>query len=147
MDRHQIWIVDPSKLFREGLKMLLGNSPFEVTFEVPRMALPQELLEQPDRPALILIAVQTPLAPDSDEEASLTHICRRSARTPVVVVSDAMSITQLKSALKAGASGYLLRDITPAALMQSLLLVMLGEKVLPTELVSILVEGSELRIP
>lgn len=146
MEHHHIWVVDRSKLFREGLKMLLKDSPFEVTFEVPNMTLIEDSTDQPDKPALILIALQTPLAPGSEEEAGLSHICSISGDTPVVVLSDAMSITQLKAAMKAGASGYLLRDITPDALKQSLLLVMLGEKVVPTDLVNILVDGCELRI-
>ena len=147
MESHHIWVVDRSKLFREGLKMLLKDSPFEVTYEVPHMTLIEETTDQHEKPALILIAVQTPLVPGSEEEVGLNHICRISGETPVVVLSDAMSITQLKAAMKAGARGYLLRDITPDALKQSLLLVMLGEKVLPTDLVSILVDGCELRIP
>jgi two-component system nitrate/nitrite response regulator NarL len=147
MESHHIWVVDKSKLFREGLKMLLKDSPFEVTREVPHMDLLDEDAAVPDKPSLILIAVQSALAPGSEEEAGLSHLCQVSGDTPVVVLSDAMSISQLKSAMKAGASGYLLRDITPDALKQSLLLVMLGEKVLPTDLVRILVDGCELRIP
>jgi len=147
MESLHIWVVDRSKLFREGLKMLLKDSPFDVTYEVPHIALMEGNTEQLDKPALILIAVQTQLVPGSEEEAGLSHLCRISGDTPVVVLADAMSITQLKAAMKAGACGYLLRDITPDALKQSLLLVMLGEKVLPTDLVSILVDGCELRIP
>ncbi len=147
MQNHHIWVVDRSKLFREGLKMLLRDSPFEVTYEVPHMASIEGGPPDHDKPSLILIAVQTPLEPGSDEESDLAKICRISGDTPVVVLSDTMSITQLKAAMKAGASGYLLRDITPDALKQSLLLVMLGEKVLPTDLVNILVDGCELRIP
>lgn len=146
MESHQIWVVDRSKLFREGLKMLLTDSPFKVTFEAPHLTLIDEDTPR-EKPALILIAVQTPLAAGSEEEAGLSHLCRSWADTPVVVLSDAMSVSQLKAAMKAGARGYLLRDITPDALKQSLLLVMLGEKVLPTDLVSILVDGCELRIP
>ncbi|MGE0669240.1 MAG: LuxR C-terminal-related transcriptional regulator [Sphingomonadales bacterium] len=147
MHSHHIWVVDKSKLFREGLKMLLKDSPFEVTCEVANMAMLEDNVDCWDKPALILVALQTALSPGSEEEIVLNRICHVSGDAPVVVLSDAMSISQLKAAMKAGASGYLLRDITPDALKQSLLLVMLGEKVLPTDLVRILVDGCELRIP
>jgi two-component system nitrate/nitrite response regulator NarL len=147
MGRHEIWIVDRSRLFREGLKMLLQDSPFQVTIESPQIDMIPEVVTEEERPALILIAVQSALEPGSEEEAGLAHICRISGDTPVVVLSDSMSVPQLKAAMKAGAKGYLLRDITPDALKQSLLLVMLGEKVLPSELVNVLVDGYEFRIP
>ncbi len=41
----------------------------------------------------------------------------------------------------AGAHGYLIKDISVEALLQSLLLVMLGEKVFPTHLATLLVNG------
>jgi DNA-binding NarL/FixJ family response regulator len=48
---------------------------------------------------------------------------------------------QLVAALKAGASGYLVKDIGPAALRESLALVLMGEKVLPSELVPSLISA------
>jgi two-component system nitrate/nitrite response regulator NarL len=43
--------------------------------------------------------------------------------------------------LDAGLDGYLLSDLSPAALVQSLQLVLLGEKVFPTSLAALLVSG------
>ncbi len=148
MENHRLWVVDKSKLFREGLKMLLQDSPFEVTREVSHLDfIRDDEHDDAERPALILIAVHSPLVPSSEEGISLLRICGEFGDTPIVVLSDAMSVNQLKAAMRAGASGYLLRDITPDALKQSLMLVMLGEKVLPTDLVKILVDGCEAQLP
>lgn len=147
MANHQIWVVDRSRLFREGLKLLLKESAFEIVREIPHISLLQDGELETDRPALILMAIQDELETGSEEEAELGRICRLTGDTRVVVLSDALSLGQLKSAMKLGAAGYLLRDIAPDALAQSLLLVMLGEKVLPTDLVQILLDGSELRVP
>lgn len=154
MDNHRIWVVDRSKLFREGLKLLLKNTPFTVTREETHIDLlggtpaekPLDLAlraapsgaarEQAD---LILVAVQSDLAPGNPEEVALSHLCR-TIGAPVLVLADVMSVYQLKAALKAGAAGYLLRDISPEALKQYLQLAVIGEKVLPPNLASVLTD-------
>ncbi|MEN3953496.1 response regulator transcription factor [Iodidimonas sp. SYSU 1G8] len=144
MGQHAIWLVDRSKLFREGLKMLLRDSVFTVTLEAPDISQTEDLTAE-QQPSLILVALTTQLEQASEEEQQLTHLCS-STETPVVVLSDQMSLQQLKAAMKAGANGYLLRDITPDALKQSLMLVITGEKVLPSDLVDVLVSGRSLRM-
>lgn len=139
MDDYQIWVIDRSKLFLEGLKMLLRNSAFDLSVEATSMAEVDKQSLDRASPDLILIGIHTSLGEGTEEEAALQRLCGTFPGTPVVVLSDTMSMAQLKSAMKAGASGYLLRNITSTALKHSLSLVIAGEKVLPTELVSILV--------
>jgi two-component system, NarL family, nitrate/nitrite response regulator NarL len=49
-----------------------------------------------------------------------------------------LSADWLKAAMGAGADGYLLKDVSPEALIQSLQLVVIGEKVFPTNLAALL---------
>jgi two-component system nitrate/nitrite response regulator NarL len=57
----------------------------------------------------------------------------------VVLASD-MTVEALREAMSAGADGFLMKEVSPEALLQSLELVMLGEKVFPTNLAAMLLD-------
>ena len=59
----------------------------------------------------------------------------------VVVLTEMLCSQTLAACLGAGAHGYLIKDISVEALLQSLRLVELGEKVFPTHLAALLVNG------
>jgi len=140
MSNHGIWIVERSRLFRQGLAMLMRDAPFEVTLEAPQMS-QVDAVEARNRPAIVLVNIETELPAESDEAQHLAKLCAMLGSVPVVVLSDGFSLAQLIAAMRAGASGYILKDITPEALVQSLHLIIAGEKVLPTDLVPALLEG------
>ncbi len=144
MSNHGIWIVERSRLFRQGLAMLMRETPFEVTFEAPQMS-DVDTVEARDRPAIILVNIETELPADSEEAQHLARLCAMQGNLPVVVLSDGFSLAQLVAVMRAGASGYILKDIAPEALVQSLNLILAGEKVLPTNLVPALLEGRDTR--
>jgi Response regulator containing a CheY-like receiver domain and an HTH DNA-binding domain len=56
----------------------------------------------------------------------------------LVILEQRLSMKRLRAALHAGACGYLLKDIAPDALVQSLGVVMAGETVFPTRLAELL---------
>lgn len=147
MANHGIWIVERSRLFRQGLAMLITDSPFEVTLEAPHAGLVDAHSMVVQKPALILLSIETGLGPESDEARELARLCEMPGEVPVLVLSDNFSLPQLVAAMKAGASGYILKDITPEALVQSLRLILSGEKVLPSNLVSALLDGRNARFP
>lgn len=144
MSNHGIWIVERSRLFRQGLAMLMRDAPFEVTLEASQMSV-VDAGDAHDRPAIILVNIETELPSDSDEALHLARLCAMQGKVPVVVLADRFSLTQLVAAMRVGASGYILKDITPEALVQSLNLIIAGEKVLPTNLVPALLEGRDTR--
>jgi len=59
---------------------------------------------------------------------------------PIVVLIDRFSLDSLGAAFQAGAMGYLINSISHEALFESIMLVILGEKVFPAQLAEILVE-------
>ena len=59
----------------------------------------------------------------------------------MVLASD-LTVDALRDAMNAGADGFLMKDVSPEALLQSLELVMLGEKVFPTNLAAMLLDLS-----
>ncbi len=134
--KHHIWLVERSKLFREGLTLLLMGTSFEVAHAMASLEGLQELAGEAEPPSLILLAVH----PEQSDSAALAMIERACGLgiAPVVVLAEKMVFPDLKSAMQAGACGYLLRDISLEALQPAMELVLAGEKVLPSELVDML---------
>jgi two-component system, NarL family, nitrate/nitrite response regulator NarL len=62
----------------------------------------------------------------------------RSVR--IIILTDIVSIAQLSVAFEAGVMGYLAKRIAPHALTESIMLVVIGEKVFPAQLADFLVE-------
>jgi two-component system nitrate/nitrite response regulator NarL len=62
-------------------------------------------------------------------------------RARIVVLTETIRVDRLADALSAGVDGYLLKNLSGAVLHQSLRLILLGEKVFPTDLADILTNG------
>jgi two-component system, NarL family, nitrate/nitrite response regulator NarL len=76
---------------------------------------------------------------DSDEETNCVSRIRAAAlRTRIVFLTESIRINRLADALAEGVDGYLLKNMSAEALHQSLQLVLLGEKVFPTDLAHLL---------
>jgi two-component system nitrate/nitrite response regulator NarL len=65
----------------------------------------------------------------------------------IVMLASDFAVDALRDAMNAGADGYLMKDVSPEALIQSLELVMMGEKVFPTNLASMLLSLDSMPSP
>jgi two-component system, NarL family, nitrate/nitrite response regulator NarL len=137
VNRTPILHIDRNQLFREGLRRILNGSPFYVMFEASSFS---DGVEQ--------IAVQSPSIVIIDTNgygevlAELMVNVRVNATPPrVVMLTDTIAIPRLVGALTAGIDGYLLKDMSSDALKQSLSLVLMGEKVFPTDLAHLLINN------
>lgn len=140
MDPVTVFLIDSNKLFREGMKRLLEGSPFTVVGEAANTT---EILAKDttgNRPQLILI---DPAGGPDDEAEALRGLRGAFADARLVILTTELGTHRLSAALGAGADGYLLKDIACEALMQSLRLVIMGEKVFPTHLAQLLVAGRQ----
>ena len=138
MDSVRVFLIDSNKLFREGLKRLLDESPFTIVAEAggPREAV--QIVESGTRPQLVLLD----LANGGDEDAeAMRHLRALLPDARMVVLTSELCTKRLANALEAGADGYLMKDLSSDALAQSLRLVMMGEKVFPTHLAALLISG------
>ena len=137
-------LIDRSLLFREGLKVLLRNSQFVICGEATSVEHARELRATIPDVKLILINIGMGAAIGS----AITELRELLPEARTVVLTDELNMNDLMTALEAGTDGYLLQDLSPQALAQSLGLVMLGEKVLPTRLAQVLVGdlGSSYRV-
>ncbi|WP_029011227.1 LuxR C-terminal-related transcriptional regulator [Azospirillum halopraeferens] len=143
MNAAHVFLIDTNRLFREGMKRLFDNSPYRVVGEAGSARDALAAIEAaPVHPDLVVV---DPGA-GGDEVEVLRTLRARLTQSRIVVLADALSTHRLAEALNAGVDGYLTKDIASESLMQSLKLVMIGEKVFPTHLAAMLIGGSELEV-
>lgn len=126
-----VWLVDAHPLLRSGLRSQLDGKGFQVAAEA---ATAQEIaLNGSDGPSPNIIILDFAQGP---EAVAALKSAQPQART--VVFAESAELAHLADMFSAGADGYLLKSITPGALIESLRLVALGEKVFPSMLTDFL---------
>ncbi|HYE49253.1 MAG TPA: response regulator transcription factor [Azospirillaceae bacterium] len=130
-----ILLIDGSTLFRQGIKQLLP-AEFSIAGEARDYREAMELLRNGVKAELILVDC----AAASVTEA-VSELKQSAPGAHIVHLTDSAELGRLRSALEAGASGYITKDRSPDALVQQLRLVMMGEKVFPADLAQQLVMG------
>jgi two-component system nitrate/nitrite response regulator NarL len=126
-------LVARNNLFRQGLSPLLDPSEFSVTREARDLTTLGRLLHEGFAPDLVVADLNG--CPEAAFE-SLRELRTAHPDLRIVVLADALS--DMAHLLRAGADGYLVNELSAEAFSLSLLLVMKGEKVLPSALASLL---------
>jgi two-component system, NarL family, nitrate/nitrite response regulator NarL len=137
MDVVNTLVVDSSRLFREGLRQLFGGTQFHIECESPTLAEAMPLIEGGFCPDLLL----TEFDGASEQLEMLKQLRDACPVAKIIVLTNTLLPRSLAQALDVGVDGYLLKNISLEGLTQSLSLVMLGEKVFPTQLAGLLAEG------
>ena len=132
-------IIDPNRLFRECLRSLLSGTPFDVTHEASDLPEGLEAVKANDEIGIVILDFSDD---GSDSELQMLKQMRAvNEDIKLVVLTNEMSAVLLARSLNAGADGYLLKSLSSKALVQSLRLVDLGEKVFPTKLATMITSG------
>jgi two-component system nitrate/nitrite response regulator NarL len=136
-------LIDSGRLFADALAAMLTGTGFSVGSE----GLTMDALRRQGADALpadIILLDRSSLSPDADQPremaVDLTTLGRLFPQAKLVVFCASLTSRSLASVFAAGASGYLLKDISCAALVESLNLVAVGEKVFPTRLAELLAD-------
>ena len=125
--RHTVLVVDDHPLFRKGVVQLLAMEPsIEVVGEAGNRAQALELVERHE-PDLILLDLNLKAESGLDILASLKAE-DPSRRVVMLTVSDAAD--DLIGAIRAGADGYLLKDMEPEHLLDRVRAALAGETVI-----------------
>jgi two-component system nitrate/nitrite response regulator NarL len=137
MSGDSVLLIAAKGLFREGLRRIFSDSSFTAVYEAPSIERALPLIESL-QPSLMLVDL-----PDGCEVQTerMGQILAAAPRVRIVVLTEAIQGNRLADALSAGVDGYLLKSISVEALHQSLRLVLLGEKVFPTDLAYLLASG------
>jgi two-component system, NarL family, nitrate/nitrite response regulator NarL len=122
-------LIETNRLFRQGLKHLLADTRFAVEAEFSTM---EQAVDGAVASGLVIIG----------EAGDLEQIRDAYPKARIVMLASDFAVDALRDAMNAGADGYLMKDVSPEALIQSLELVILGEKVFPTNLASMLLNMS-----
>jgi DNA-binding NarL/FixJ family response regulator len=126
-------LIEPSCLFRQGLKHLLADTRFAVEVEFSTI---EQAVGDTVASGLVIIGKA------STEPGDLQQLREAYSEARIVVLASDLTVDALRDAMNAGADGFLMNDVSPEALLQSLELVMLGEKVFPTNLAAMLLDLS-----
>ena len=127
-------LIETNRLFRDGLKHLLNGTRFEVGAEFNTVDLARAAAETAETPDLVISGQAV------TDEADLRALREAFPTARIVVLADGLSVEALRAAMGGGADGFLSKSVSPEALIQSLQLVMLGEKVFPTNFASLLLD-------
>src|SRR5688500_5001903 len=134
-------LIEPNRLFRQALKHLLSGTGFEVGAEFNTVELALEAGDTGAAPDLVISGQPV------KDEAELRALREVFLTARIVVLADDLSVDVLRAAMGGGADGFLIKNVSPEALIQSLQLVMLGEKVFPTNLAAMLLDLSSAPSP
>src|SRR3954470_13641217 len=132
-------LIEGNRLFRDGLKHLLASSCFDVGAEFSTVELALEAGEVGAPPDLVISGQPV------RDETELRALREVFPTARIVVLADDLSVDVLRAAMGGGADGFLSKNLSPEALIQSLQLVMLGEKVFPTNLAAMLLDMNAVR--
>ena len=140
-------IADDHPPTRAGIRSSLERDGFAVAAEVPdaRSAVEAAVRERPD---VCLLDIHMP----GNGISAAKQISERVPETAVVVLTVSRDDDDIFDALRAGASGYLLKDMDSTRLPHALKGVLNGEAALPRTLVTRLVDefrerGRKKRVP
>lgn len=135
----RIGVLLTQSLVRSALVILLRSLGFEGVIEAATL---DRLKENSNGspPEIVLVG----LSPDDTDISDRMAAFRDWAPSAkVVFLASNLDLKQLSGCFAAGASGYLLEDLSGDALEKSLTLVAAGEKVFPSELASIMANAVE----
>lgn len=138
MFRTKTFLVNSSKLFGEGLASLLHETQFAIDRQFGGVAELEAAVMGEEPPQLILFVATSATTPF---ERDIERLFALAPEARVVILANDLYPDRLTKCLGAGADGYLLKDLSSEALLQSLRLVMVGEKVFPTDLAAVIMKG------
>lgn len=126
----RLLLADDQSLFREGLKTLLITNPsFEICAEAANgeEAVKLAVLEKPD---VILMDIRMPGLNGIDATRRIRAAVSDEERCRVIILTTFDTDEDVFEALRAGASGYLLKDVSAEKLFEAIHITSRGESFL-----------------
>jgi DNA-binding NarL/FixJ family response regulator len=127
----RVLVADDHPALRQSVRMALEQGGFVICGEADTAATALELALR-DRPELCLLDIHMP----GNGIAAAAEITARLPGTAIVMLTVSRNDADLFDSLRAGAAGYLLKDMDPSRLAHALRGVLSGEAALPRALVA-----------
>jgi DNA-binding NarL/FixJ family response regulator len=134
-DPIRVLVADDHPALRRSVRVALEREGFEIAGETDTAAATIETALR-ERPDVCLLDIHMP----GSGIAAAAEISFRLPDTAVVILTVSRNDNDLFDALRAGAAGYLLKDMDPARLANALRGVLAGEAALPRALVARVIE-------
>lgn len=134
----RVLLVDDDALVRAGLRLILGGAPdIEVLTDDPSDGAAGVAIARAQRPDVILMDIRMP---GTDGIEATKMLVGTSDSPHVIVLTTFDSDDLIVQALRAGASGFLLKDTPPERLVAAVRSVVAGEPILSPSVTRQLVE-------
>lgn len=140
----RVVLISMNKLFRQGLRSLLDPSEFAVAGEGRDFAEVEALFREGTTPDLVVVDLHGRPERDFHE---LRDLSSRYEELRIVVLANELCLQDMTGSLRAGADAYLVNELSGEAFSLSLKLVMKGETVFPSALMSVFAKGAGLLGP
>lgn len=137
MSRLRVLLIDDHTLFRVGLEGLLASRGIEIVASVGSGHEAQRLVDELN-PDVILLDMRMP---GIDGLGVLVMLREKNESLPIVMLTTSTDEKDLLESLRAGAQGYLLKDMEPDALVLALRDIVAGKTVVAPDLAPILAKA------
>jgi DNA-binding NarL/FixJ family response regulator len=122
-----VMIIDDQTLFRRGLVKLLESDPrIKIVDDAANGVSAMEKIAK-NPPDIVLMDIKMPVM---DGIEATRQIVSQYPKIKVLVLTTFENDGYVVQALKAGASGYLLKDSTPEAIVSAMIAILSGERVM-----------------
>jgi DNA-binding NarL/FixJ family response regulator len=144
-DRIRILLVDDQQLVRTGFRMIVADEPdIEVVGEAADGRAAVEAVGRL-RPDVVVMDLRMPIMDGVEATRRLCAIPDTASRVLILTTFDADEY--VIEALRAGASGFLLKDVTPTDFVHAIRVVAAGEALLAPSVTSRLLDRVRDRLP
>ncbi len=139
MESFSTCLIEKNALLREGMKSLFAGTNFKVVRTYSNIDSPEMANEEKDKISLVIIGIDD----DTDDPAqSINSIREYYPDSRIAVLSSDTDIDFIALCFSAGADGYFARDISPNSLLNSLNMVMAGEKICPAFVLAMILKNN-----
>jgi len=137
MRKIRLLLADDHKMVREGLKAFFApTDDFEVVAEAADGIEAMEKAVQ-TLPDVILLDL---IMPNMDGIEAAIRIKKKLSDTKIIIITSSLEESQVIASIKAGASGYLLKDSSPLEIEDAIKKVARGETAFPSRITNIMVK-------
>lgn len=134
----RLLLIESQTLVRIGIKTVLSaENDLEIVGEAETSAKGFELIKQ-THPDVILTTLRTS---DSCAIDDIEKFLAESPNSKIIVLAQHAGDGEISKALKKGALGYLLKDVSPPELVKAIRVVANGKKYIPSDVAGILSEN------
>jgi two-component system response regulator DevR len=127
VSRIRVLLIDDSEMVRTGLRTLLGTEPaMEIVGEAANVAAGIEASARL-KPDVVLLDIRLP---DGTGIDACRQILKRSPETRVLIVTSVLDDAVVDDAIRAGAHGYLLKEIDGRGLVNAVRDVAAGKSII-----------------